>query len=86
MTDNNLSDLNCPECRAGLAQLAQMDLAFRCEDHGVIRIDMQVIGRQLADTLREVTRLQAEIVRLGYFCGICHAAPGESCACPGRGV
>lgn len=34
----------------------------------------------------EVRRLRAEIARLGCFCGICHAAPGESCACPGRGV
>lgn len=36
--------------------------------------------------LDELERLRVEVRRLAVFCKACSAAPGETCACPGRGV
>jgi hypothetical protein len=36
--DNNMADVNCRECCAGLVQLAQAEIGFRCPDHGVIKV------------------------------------------------
>ena len=46
MTDNN-----CRECRAGLAQALAMDIAWRCLEHGIQRLDQQAINRSHPDVL-----------------------------------
>lgn len=53
-------DTACPECRAGLAQVAQFDLAFQCDDHGVQRVSFVLHAVHEA----EVATLEATIATL----------------------
>lgn len=39
-------DKHCRECAAGRAQCAQMDMAFRCPTHGVVRVGLALASER----------------------------------------
>ena len=59
MTDNN-----CRECRAGRAQALEMDIAWRCMEHGIQRLDQQRTIRSHPDVLALV---EAAKETMGYL-------------------
>jgi hypothetical protein len=56
-------DMTCHDCRAGVAQIAQFDMAIRCDTHGVVRVPI-VLKSELDAALATNAKLQEIIVKL----------------------
>lgn len=58
-------DLNCRECQAGLAQVGQMAIGFRCFDHGNIGLEISELVKIVkAPLINQIAHLEARVKQL----------------------